>query len=80
MYLSFSEFETIFFPPFFHDLYEILHLWIACILQHIDNLNEALLILHPGHDKLEDANGGAALPLPKLRIRIQPLQHIERLG
>ena len=74
-----SELETIVFAPLLHDLHEVLDLRIACILKHVDDLDETLLVLSSSHDHLEDSDGGSALALPELRVRVQPLKHIEGL-
>ena len=74
-----SELEAVVLAPLLHDLDEVLNLWVRRILQHVDDLDEPLLVLDSRDDKLEDTDGGAALALPELGVSIEPLEHVEGL-
>lgn len=74
-----SEFEAVVFAPFLHDLDEVLHLWVICVLQKLNDLNQTLLVLLLRDNHLENTNCSTTLTLPELRVRVQPLEHVERL-
>jgi hypothetical protein len=74
-----SEFEPVVLAPLLHYLHDVLRVRVACIFQHLDHLNQLLLVLLSGDNTLEDTNGGAPLALPELRVSIEPFQNIKRL-
>ena len=74
-----SELEAVVLAPLFHDLDEVLDLRIRSVLEHIDHLDQSLLVLSTSDDKLEDSDGGTTLTLPELRVGIKALEHIKGL-
>lgn len=78
-YESCSELEAIILAPFLHDLHEVLYLRIVRVLQHVDNLDESLLIFCSSHYHLENADGGTTLTFPEFWVSIKSLENIEGL-
>ena len=74
-----SKLKAIILAPFLHNLNEVLNLWVARILEHIDDLDEALLVLSSSYNHLEDSDGGTTLAFPELGVGIQTLEHVEGL-
>ena len=73
-----SELESILFTPFLHDLDEVFYLRVRGVLEHVDDIDESLLLLNTGDHELEDTNCGTTLPLPELWVSIKTLQHVKR--
>jgi hypothetical protein len=69
-YQGSSELKSVVLTPFLHHLYKVLHLGVVCVLEHLDHLDQALLLLLASHHHLKHADRGAALALPKLGVRV----------
>ena len=74
-----SELEAVVLAPFFHYLHKVLHLGVVRVLQHLNHLNQALLILLSCDDHLEHSDCRATLALPKLGVWIQTLKYVKGL-
>ena len=72
--------KSIFLRPLLEHLDDVVDLRVGGVLEHLDDVDQRLPLLPPRDDHLEEADGGAPLPLPVLGVRVQPLQHVERLG
>ena len=74
-----SELEAVVLAPLLHDLHEVFDLRVGRVLQHVDDLDEPLLVLDTCDDELEDTDSSATLALPEFRVSIEPLEHVEGL-
>lgn len=74
-----SELKSVVLAPLFHNLHEVLNLWVRSVLQHVNHFNKALLILSTRDNQLEDSDSRAALALPELWVGIEAFQHVESL-
>ena len=72
--------DPVFFGPFFNHLDNVINLRVRGVLEHLHDVDKGLPLLPPRDDHLKEADRGSPFALPVLGVRVQPLEHVKRLG
>ena len=75
-----SELKSIFFAPLFHDLDNVLNLWVVDALKHLNNILESLFRFFTSYHHLKNTDGCTSLAFPELWIRVKTLEYVESFG